>query len=165
MSVQSTDTASTSRYFYRASGAALREAWSAGVPLEDMSRRFGMSVKSIRHRVVTMGLPLRGHNTSTPKIVGGASDLFREMWLFGVVVPEIGRVFKVNEKTVQNTRRRLGLEARRPGRREPLTAGDFFQDRLRRSMAATAMTDQNALLNAEMVDQIGPGSLKRKVLP
>lgn len=161
MTLPSDCTASTSSRLSRIAPARFREAWLSGERRADMSKRFGLSDHAITKRAKAMGLPLRGFKTKKPSIGAASEPLFRAMWVAGVGMPEMAAHFAVDRRTISNTRERLGLLPRQPGARPRMTLTQFFEVRLSEQMAMSARLEAAALINAEMVDQIGRGLIKR----
>jgi len=117
----------------------------------------GVSGAAVSGRAVTRGLPGRQMGP-LPAIRDDAK--FREMWAAQVSIADMALFFGVNPKSIRNHVTRLGLP-RRGARGTPITLDDYRAIKLRERMAEAARIERGALINAEMVDQIGRGLIKR----
>lgn len=160
MTLPTSCSASTSPHFRRVSPAEFRSAYLSGARLADIGAKFGLCAKAVARRASRMDLPPRSHNTKKPTIRGGDEKIFQALWNAGVGMPELAAFFGVDRRTISNTRERMGLQKRIPGTRPKMTIAQFVESRLRQRMEQTAMLDQSAFINAEMVDRIGNGKIK-----
>jgi len=117
----------------------------------------GVSGAAVSGRAVTRGLPGRQMGP-LPAIRDDVK--FREMWAAQVSIADMALFFGVNPKSIRNHVTRLGLP-RRGARGTPITLDDYRAIKLRERMAEAARIERGALINAEMVDQIGRGLIKR----
>jgi len=117
----------------------------------------GVSGAAVSGRAVTRGLPGRQMGP-LPAIRDDVK--FREMWAAQVSIADMALFFGVNPKSIRNHVTRLGLP-RRGARGTPITLDDYRAIKLRERMAEAARIEHAALINAEMVDQIGRGLIKR----
>lgn len=144
----------------RISLSAFRAAYMAGDRYADIAKRFNICTRTVYKRARAENFPPRGNVGRAHQVSRQDQTIFSEMWLAGVGLPEMATFFGVDSKTVQNTRTRLDLPRRRQGVRPKMTVAQFFEDKLRQRMEQTAMLDQSAFINAEMVDRIGHAKIK-----
>ena len=117
----------------------------------------GVSGAAVSSRAVKRGLPGRQMGP-LPAIRDDA--MFRELWAAGVMIDDMAQVFGVNPKSIRNHVTRLGLP-RRGVRGPTITMDDYRQAKLGACMAEAARIERGALINAEMVDRVGSGLIKR----
>lgn len=137
-------TTSTAPHFRRISRAEFAAMWAdRSITRREIAASVGLSEKGVSCRAKAYGLALRGLRTKRPSIKD--ESLFRAMWGAGVGCDDLARYFKVDRRTIDNTRARLELPMRYKGQRPKMTAAQFF-------MRETAKAEQAQLRLAEMVD-------------
>jgi hypothetical protein len=156
MTAPTTDTTPTAAHFRRISSRDLAAMWAdRSITRAQIAATVGLSERAVTMRVKAMGLPLRGRDTKRPSITDKA--LFADLWWCGVGSSEIAAHFGVGPRTVANTRDRLGLPNRHPGKRPAMTLAAFFIARreiaLAKAMAKTAELEQAQFRLAEMWDR------------
>lgn len=136
------------------------------VPTARIAETMGVTRQAVSWHAHHMGLPSR------EKLRKRKSDpaLLSEMWLAGVRAADIARHFGLAHHSCAVTAaKKLGLPGRKRGASgrmnggwEPnITLEEFLEARLGARMAEAARIERGALINAEMVDQIGRGLIKR----
>ena len=136
----------------RISEAEFRRMWAdLSLSVTQIGERLGIGQTAVSSRAATRGLPAR------PKR-GGRKVLDPEalsrLWLARVGISDIAAALGCDPKTVRNTRKRLGLPARNPGRwKETVSLDDYRAEQLRRAMERSAREERAALRNAEMIDR------------
>lgn len=81
---------------------ALRDLWSAGVKVAEISARFGVTPQAVSDRVRFLGLPPR-----LIRIIDG--DEFERLWMARTPREEIARHFGITVRNVMARRHRMGL--------------------------------------------------------
>lgn len=81
---------------------ALRDLWSAGVKVAEISARFGVTPQAVSDRVRFLGLPPR-----LVRIID--EDEFERLWMARTPCEEIAHHFGVTVRNVMDRRRRMGL--------------------------------------------------------
>lgn len=136
------------------------------VPTARIAETMGITRQAVSWHGHHMGLPSR------EKLRKRKSDpaLLSEMWLAGVRSADIARHFGMAHRSCAITAakmlglpgRKRGASGRMNGGWEPnITLEEFLEARLGARMAEAARIERGALINAEMVDQIGRGLIKR----
>lgn len=133
------------------SEAEFRRLWDdPSITVAQIGERLGIRQTAVSSRAKTRNFPPRPARGTKP--ICDVAQLTR-MWLAGVAIPGIAEALGCNEKTVRNTRVRLGLPERSPGRwKASIGLADFRAVQLRDALAARAREEQAAMINAEMVD-------------
>ena len=118
---------------------------------EEIGRYLNITQTQVCRRAQARGLPPRGKLVFC-RIRDEA--LFSEMWREKVLVADIARHFDVSVSAVKRTCNRLGLQARKRGKfADKITLDQFWQERLARRMAATAVHEQVLMLDVGMIDR------------
>ncbi len=133
------------------SEAGFRRMWfDSSLTLAEIGRELGIKQQAVSMRAATRGLPRRPARGAKPAC---DPELLAKLWLAHVAIDEISASLGCDPKTVRNTRKRLGLPERGPGRRaRMITMADYRAGQLRTALAQSAREEQAALRNAEMVD-------------
>ena len=140
-------------HFRRISPALLERLWmDKSVPCRVIAKQVGLSEKGLTRRAKAMGLPLRGFCTKKLAIGDGAG--FAALWRAGISLDEIARYFGVTNRTVSNTRARLGLMPRVSGTRPAMTLDEYRDTLLARAMGHDARGEQAQMILAEMADRV-----------
>ncbi len=136
------------------------------VPTARIAATMGVTRQAVSWHAHHMGLPSR------EKLRKRKSDpaLLSEMWLAGVRSADIARHFGMAHHSCAVTAaKKLGLPGRKRGPsgwmnggwESNITLEQFLEAKLGERMAEAARIERGALINAEMVDQIGRGLIKR----
>lgn len=135
----------------RISEAEFRRMWDDLTLSErQIGVMLGITQTSVSSRAMTRGFPPRPARGGRPVC---DPDALRRLWLAHVPIPDIAAALGCNEKTVRNTRKRLGLPERGPGQWARAVALDDYRAlQLRIAMAASARETQAAMWDSEMVD-------------
>jgi len=140
-----------SSHFRRIAPAELARLWAdPKLKKAEIAARVGLSEKGLLRRIKAQGLEPRSLATKQPSIP--EDSIFAALWAAGVPAREIAQHFGVDQKTIGNTRRRLGLPLRTRGKRCPITLAEFLEDRHRAALEALAKAEAGHWKNAEMVD-------------
>lgn len=132
------------------SEAEFRRMWrDKSMTLRQVGEALGITQAAVSARAGTRGLPPRAMG---PVPIITDSRLFKAMWAAGVHNDDIARAFGVNEKTVRNHAKRIGLQRKAGGRGQGITAAQFAEARIAAIMAAGAQEIRAQWALAEMVD-------------
>lgn len=136
----------------RISDAEFRRLWAdLSITVAEIGERLGIGQTAVSSRARTRKLPPRPARNGVTPVCNPA--VLTRLWLADVPILEIAGALGCDEKTVRNTRRRLGLPERGPGKRKTaVSLSDYRALQLRNALAARAREEQAALRNAEMVD-------------
>lgn len=136
----------------RISEAEFRRLWDdLSITVAEIGERLGIGQTAVSSRARTRKLPPRPARNGTAPVCD--PDVLTRLWLADVPILEIAAALGCDEKTVRNTRRRLGLSERGPGKRKTaVSLADFRALQLRIAMAASARETQAAMWDSEMVD-------------
>ena len=117
----------------------------------DIGAILGIHQSRVCQRAQTRGLPPRG---SLVRIAIRDTDMFREMWDAGVKIEDMARHFKVGRANIKRACKRLGTAPRGKGAgNHSITLEEFWQVRLARQMASTAVHEQVMMLDAGMIER------------
>lgn len=135
----------------RISEAEFRRLWSdLTITVAEIGERLGICQTAVSSRAKTRGFPARPAGTSKP--VCDPKALTR-LWNDGVSISGIAKALGCHEKTVRNTRKRLGLPQRGAGRwKSTVSLDDYHAMQLRAAMAASARETEAAIDLCEMRD-------------